>query len=221
MSAEMIRFPADVRAVLFDLDGTLMQNVALHHAAWAQFGREFLGQELDPGDERLHAGTTLEVMDNLLGRRLSRSEALQWRERKESTYRRLANGQLQPLAGLLAYLAALQARGLPLALVTNACSENTQFSLRQLGVTEYFALTVDADLGLPGKPAPDAFLYAAQHLGVAAQQCLVHEDSPAGIRAAVAAGCQIAAMTTSLSAERARQLGAHWAMADYQDPFSV
>lgn len=202
-------------AVLFDMDGTLTDNRQWHDLAWQQFTRRHLGLDLPLGDERFHGGTTVQVLETLLGRPLPEEEAIALHDLKESTYRDLAQGQLQLLPGLPDYLRRLEDLRVPCALVTNAVGDNLPFTLAQLGLEQAFDVIVDGSMCARAKPHPDMYLHACEQLGVEPWECLVHEDSSVGIHAGRAASCRVAAMTTSLSEEEALQLGANWACADF------
>lgn len=203
------------QAVLFDMDGTLTDNRHWHDLAWQQFSREHLGLDLPLGDERFHGGTTVKVIEHLLGRSLPQPEAMALHDLKEDCYRRLAQGQLQALPGLMPYLQRLEEYRVPCALVSNAAGENLPFTLEQLGLSSAFDVIIDGTMCAQAKPHPDMYLLACERLGVEPWECLVHEDSAVGIQAGRAASCRVAVMTTSMSEDQALQLGANWAAADF------
>lgn len=204
-------------AVLFDMDGTLTDNRHLHDVAWQRFASEHLGLELTPGDPRFHGGTTVQVLEKLLGRTLDAGEAIELHDAKEKVYRDLARGQLRVLAGLHDYLERLVQLRVPCAVVTNAVGENLPFTLRELGLDRAFAVAVDGSMCDRAKPEPDMYWLACERLGVEPWDCLVHEDSTVGIRAGRAASCRVAALTTSLSEDEALGHGAHWASPDFSE----
>lgn len=204
------------RAVLFDLDGTLTDTMTFHLQAWTECLAERYGFALPPGDARTHAGKTRTILEALLERAVDEDESLDMHTFKEARYRALAAGRLLPLAGLGDYLDALDALGLPVALVTGADRTNTAFVLGALGLAERFRTRVTIEDVAAAKPHPESFLTAAARLGVAPHLCLTHEDTPAGVRSAVGAGMRVAALTTTQSAAALRAAGATWTAADYQ-----
>ena len=112
---------------------------------------------------------------------------------KESAYRRLSAGRLQPLGGLLRLLDALDAAKVPVALATSAPRENVEHTLRELGMTGRLAVIARSDEVPHGKPEPK--------LGVQAADCVAFEDAPMGLVAAGRAGMTCVAVTTSYPPE--------------------
>jgi beta-phosphoglucomutase len=205
----------DFKAVLFDMDGTLTQNASFHEQAWAHCLLERYLYTLEPNDPRVHGGKTKWITENLLGRAIGDDEALEFHEFKERTYRDLAKGKIAPIAGLDAYLNALQTRGMSTALVTSADRTNTDFVLGALGLEDAFEIQVIASDVKNGKPHPEPFLLAAQRFNLEPRQCLVHEDSFAGVQSGVGAGCIVAALTTTYPRDQLLEAGARYAVADY------
>ncbi len=205
----------DFKAVLFDMDGTLTSNAHFHEQAWAHCLLERYNYTLEPHDPRVHGGKTQWITENLLGHSINDDEALEFHEFKENTYREIAKGKIEPIPGLGAYLNALQTRGTALALVTSADRTNTDFVLGALGLGDAFSLQVIASDVKNGKPDPEPFLLAAQKLNLEPRQCLVHEDSFAGVKSGVDAGCSVAALTTTYPKDKLLEAGARYAVADY------
>jgi len=215
MNGDKMSFP--FKAVLFDMDGTITDSTALHDAAWDAFARAHVGSGLVPGDPRLVPGRTIDVVRAVLGRDVVGEEAQRLHDDKELRFHALARGRMTCLPGLASYLAWLSARGIPIALVTNAPRINIDFTLAELGLEGAFPLTLGAEDVERGKPHPDPFIEACVRLGVAPCDALVHEDSRLGIRAGVEAGCPVAAILTGMSASDAQAAGASWVARDYDD----
>jgi beta-phosphoglucomutase len=205
----------DFKAVLFDMDGTLTHNAPFHEEAWARCMLERYQYTLEPNDPRVHGGKTKWITENLLGYAISDEEALEFHEYKEGVYRDLARGKITPIAGLESYLDALRTQGLALALVTSADRTNTDFVLEALGLENAFASQVISSDVKSGKPHPEPFLLAAQQLNLEPQQCLVHEDSFAGVKSGVDAGCVVAALSTTYPRAELLNAGARYAVLDY------
>lgn len=134
---------------------------------------------------------------------------------KEGYYRDLARGNLRPVPGLYAYLDWLAARAVPVALVTSADASNIDFVLGELGLADRFAITVGAADVRQGKPHPEPYLIAAARLSVDPAFCIVHEDAPSGVRSAVAAGCAVVALTTTLTGPVLMEAGAELCLPDF------
>lgn len=205
--------------ICFDMDGVLTDTVPFHDEAWRLFAREHLGLDLARNDPRVHTGTSVEILMRLAG--VSREQALGMSRTKEAMFKWLATGRLHPLPGLTDYLDWLEQRSIPTVLVTNAPLENVDFTLTELGLESAFDHIVAAEHSPQGKPDPAPYLIGARRLGLAPDACLVHEDSPAGIRAATRAGMDVAALRTSLSSTELSELGAKWSCVDYHQWMST
>lgn len=197
-----------VRGVVFDLDGTLVDNMALHAQAFAAFMSRHALPPLDAGGRaRLDGKRNADIFPDLFGRILPVEELRAYAEEKESLYRELSRGRLSPLAGLERLLEHLVVRGIPFAVATSGPAENVRHTLAETGLAARLALVVRGDQVPRGKPHPDIFLAAAERLGVGPSECLAFEDSPMGVTAARAAGMTCVALTTSFAAEAFQTAG--------------
>jgi HAD superfamily hydrolase (TIGR01509 family) len=197
-----------VRGAVFDLDGTLVDNMALHAQAFAAFMSRHALPPLDAGGRaRLDGKRNADIFPDLFGRALPIEELRAYAEEKESLYRELSRGRLSPLAGLERLLEHLVARGIPFAVATSGPAENVRHTLAETGLAARLAVVVRGDQVPRGKPHPDIFLAAAERLGVGPSECLAFEDSPMGVAAARAAGMTCVAITTSFSAEAFQTAG--------------
>lgn len=208
---------ADLRAVLFDMDGVLTQNTPFHELAWRQATGQQYGIDIPEGDLRIHAGKNSEILQVLLGREVPDEEMQHFHHLKESTYRDLARGSLEPTSGLKAYLNWLQEQNLQVALVTGADRPNVDFVLQALGLTDTFEVQITSEMFERGKPDPTCYLLALEKLGLSPSQVMVHEDSPAGTSAAVAAGCTVLALGTTTTPEVLERKGAAKVFRDFTD----
>ena len=187
------RRPAALRAVLFDMDGLLVDSEPL----WFEVERAVmarLGGQWGEADQRALIGGSLDrTVSRLLARAAapaSREDVARWLV-AEMAALILARGlPLQPGAGPL--LAALDAAGVPCALVTASSRAIMDAVLTVTGLS--FDVTVCGEDVRRGKPDPEPYLLAAARLGVPAAGCVVLEDSPTGIAAARAAGCPVIAV---------------------------
>jgi len=188
------------RAVVFDIDGTLVDNMAIHTEAFAEFSVRHGLPPLTIADrERLDGRANSEIFSILFGRQLPKEEWRAHEHEKEGLYRELSRGRLKPMAGLLTFLERLSAERTPVALATSAPAPNVAHTLAEIGMTDRFAIIVRADQVGRGKPAPDVFLEAARQLDIPPGECLAFEDAPMGIAAAHAAGMPVVGLTTSFS----------------------
>ena len=177
-----------MRAAIFDLDGTLVDNMSVHADAWATLSSRH-GLAV-PRDRFLleFAGRKNEEIIADLWPGHDESFALRLASEKEALYRELYRPRLAPLAGLLPFLDALAAAGVPLAIASAAPALNRALVLDGLDLRRRFAKVTGAEDAKRGKPFPDPFLEAARRRDVPPEKCLVFEDTTTGIAAATAAG---------------------------------
>ena len=195
------------RAVIFDIDGTIVDNMHLHAEAFGVFAERHQLPALTPQDRaRLDGRRNSEIFPILFNRQVGRDEWQTYEREKEGFYRDLSRGRLSPMKGLPALIDRLQQGRIPMALATSAPQLNVVHTLAELGLAEAFGVIVRGDEVAQGKPAPDVFIEAARRLGVDAADCLVFEDAPMGIAAAHAAGMRVVALTTSFQGAQLAQL---------------
>jgi HAD superfamily hydrolase (TIGR01509 family) len=206
-----------VNAALFDLDGTLVDNMRLHNAAWVAVAA-LHGRTVSP--ERIQhdwAGKKNdELIPLMMGRPVSAEELKEIEHQKESRYRAAATGNVVELPGTSALLQRLRGAGYKLSVATAAPPENRALVLEGLKLGRFFDAVVGPEGAVRGKPAPDIFLAAARAVSVKPEDCVVFEDAPNGVRAGVAAGCAVAAVTTTVDAQTLKAAGAAWALTDFR-----
>ncbi|GAA5514734.1 phosphorylated carbohydrates phosphatase TM_1254 [Deinococcus carri] len=212
-----LTFPARPAGVLFDMDGVLTANNAFHRQAWQEVAAELLNLTLTGHDldTKVDGGRNPEILERLTGKPPEEPFLRRFHEAKEGRYRELAHGQLREVAGLRAYLDALEARRLPFALVTSADAVNVEFGLEALGLGGRFGPRVLGEHVTRGKPHPEPFLRGAALLGLDPAACLAHEDAVNGVRSAAGAGCTVVALTTTAPAEALLAAGAALAVPDF------
>jgi len=195
------------RAVIFDIDGTIVDNMHLHAEAFARFAERHGLPPLTQDDRaRLDGRRNSEIFPILFKREVPREEWLAYEQEKEGLYRELSRGRLAPLKGLHQLIDRLRADRIPMALATSAPKANVIHTLAELDLAAAFPVIVRGDEVARGKPAPDVFLEAARRLGVAPADCLVFEDAPMGIEAAHAGGMRVVGLTTSFQRAHFEQL---------------
>ncbi len=195
------------RAVILDIDGTIVDNMHLHAEAFGVFaGRHGLPALTSDDRARLDGRRNSEIFPILFGREVAREEWQAYEREKEGLYRELSKGRLLPMKGLQALIDRLRQERIPMALATSAPRLNVEHTLAELALTDAFPIIVRGDEVARGKPAPDVFIEAARRLGIDAADCLVFEDAPMGIEAAQAAGMQVVALTTSFQSSHFARL---------------
>ncbi|TAD85487.1 MAG: HAD family phosphatase [Bacteroidetes bacterium] len=186
-----------LEAVIFDMDGTLIDSMPYHTKSWHQFFKQ-KGVDVSPQDlkEKGH-GTLFDIMPRFFGSHISKDESYRLAMEKEAIYREMYAPAMAPIEGLIEWLDTLKANGLKIALGTAADFTNTNFVLDTLQIRKYFDVIVTSDIVPEGKPSPAVFNYAATQLGTNQSNCLVFEDTYIGVKAAKAAGMKVAVITTT------------------------
>ncbi|CAF3426785.1 unnamed protein product [Rotaria socialis] len=203
-----------MHAILFDLDGTLVDSDSVHFEAWQKILAEMNPHEhlIDRAffdkhiSGRLNPDITRDLLSNLSDDK-QQSAAV----RKELLFRDLAKEKLQPTKGLdkiIEYIKANRSK-LKIGLATNAPRLNVEFELGLLKLDEktfFDVALLSEEFGI-GKPNPDIYLELAKRLNVDKNSCIVFEDSVSGVRAAVAAGIKCIGILTSAKKETLEQYG--------------
>lgn len=205
-------------ALLFDIDGTLVDTDRLHLQAFNQVFAPF-GHSFDAA--RFKAELQGFSMVSIMERFLSAEPPARQREimdEKEATFRALAQAGLEPLPGLIDLLDRAAEARLPIAAVTNAPRPNADLLLRALGIRNRFHAVILGDELPYGKPHPMPYLEGLRALGARADLSVAFEDSASGVTSANAAGIATIGIRTSLTDQELRAAGASSTAADYRDP---
>ena len=187
------------QALLFDLDGTLVNNMMVHHRAWQRKLKELgLDYSLERVKEEIH-GVNLEILERLFGDRFTHEERLQVAWDKEAAYREIFAEELMDniVPGALAFIEAAARLGIPMAIGTAGPKENAFFVVDGLGIRGKMGHIVHSGMVSKGKPDPEVFQQAADALNVKLQDCIIFEDSVTGAKAANNAGCPVVVLTTT------------------------
>lgn len=208
-SAAATHCPAPGDALLFDMDGTLIDSMPLHDLAWADWhARHGLSFEGTAFFEATAGRSNTDIMSGLLPHLDAQSIAAE-ATIKEQLYRDRALTQLTAIEGAIDYLHRARAAGHRLAICTASMPNNIALACQRFGLDQLVDTVVcPADPlhgGAPGellrgKPHPDLFLEAARRLGAEPAHCLVFEDAPLGVEAARRAGMRAIALSTTLPA---------------------
>jgi len=205
--------PQPPRAVLWDVDGTLIDSAELHWLTW----RETLSKEgFTLTRDRFNASfgrRNEEILRGYFGPDLSASEIERIGSAKEERYRDLVLEEgIEPLPGVLHWLGRLQQEGWRQAIASSAPRLNLEAILTALGIAAYFDAVTSAEDVERGKPDPQIFLVTAEKVGVPPARCVVVEDAPAGIEGARRAGMRSIGVLSSHP-----KLGADLTVATLQD----
>ena len=190
------------KAVLFDMDGVVIDNLPYHVDAWLVYCERHsipLTREIFYKD--LNGLNSKDTFEWLLKRPLTKEEIVEFEEEKELIYREFYAPFLTPAPGLMVFLGQLKSAGIKTALGTSAGPGNINFILDGLGIRDQFDAVIGGAEVVKGKPDPEIYLRAAELVDASPENCWVIEDSLQGIEAGLSAGMKVVGMTTSHSSE--------------------
>jgi len=212
------------KALIFDLNGTMINDMEYHIRAWT----EILNQDLKAGMtyeqiKNQMYGKNSELFIRVFGEgKMTEKEMEFWSMEKEKKYQKTYRPYLQLINGLADFLKTAYEHNIPMAIGSAAIPFNIDFVLDQLGIRKYFTAIVSAEDVAVSKPHPETFLKAARLLNTEPADCLVFEDAPKGVEAAKNAGIPCVVITTLHSANEF-PASDHIIrfIKDYSDPFVV
>ncbi len=177
-------------ALVFDLDGVIIDSMPVHTEAWRVY-MERLGIRRDDIERRMHGRRNDEIVLDFIGGDLTPEQIFGHGARKEQLYREMMAPRLREclIPGVKAFLERHAL--LPKAVGSNAEPENIEFVLEGLGLRRHFTAVIDGMQVQRPKPCPDIYVRAAEKLNVEPADCIVFEDSPAGVAAARDAGARV------------------------------
>lgn len=192
--------PTPIRLLILDNDGVLVDSepiaVRLDTEMLAELGWRVSADEVIERFTGRSEAVLLETAETYLGRPLPDG----WAEARRRRFRDAFEAELRPVEGLLEALDAVDALGIATCVASSGTHAKIEHSLRRCGLYERFEGRIFSGTEVAhAKPAPDLFLHAAAAMGVAPAECLVVEDSEAGVAAALAAGMRVLAYAGSVT----------------------
>jgi HAD superfamily hydrolase (TIGR01509 family) len=189
-------------AVIFDVDGTMVDNRLFHRDAWIEFGhRNGFPITAEYYSQKIHSRSNEANARLLYGDDVDSRQVACVDEEKEAIYRELFGPHLREMPGLTELLQELCDAGVPCATVSNSPHSNIGFVLDGLEIRAYFDVILSVSDVPLGKPHPDLYEAAARGLNVPVRRCVVIEDSPSGFAAAEAAGAPYVVITAGADPE--------------------
>jgi beta-phosphoglucomutase len=188
---------AEGLALIFDMDGVLLDSNPAHRQCWEIFNRRYGIETTEEMHQRMYGKRNDEIVRDFFGAGLSDEEVAARGAAKEALYRQMIAGRVEELLvpGIRSFLETQ--RGTPMAVASNAEPANVSFFLDQARLREYFQVVVDGHQVRRPKPDPEIYLKAAELLGVTPGSCIVFEDSYLGVEAAQAAGMRVVGVSTT------------------------
>lgn len=188
---------ADGLALIFDMDGVIVDSNPLHREAWAAFNRRYGLETTEAMHQRMYGRRNDQIVQDFYGEQLPAEEVAARGAAKEIIYRQMLGDRIEEtlVMGLRDFLERY--RGAPMAVGSNAEPENIDFVLDRAGLRQYFRAVVDGHQVTHPKPHPEVYLRAAELLDIPPRDCIVLEDSHTGVAAARAAGMRIAGIGTT------------------------
>ncbi len=205
MNAQLSAF----RGFIFDLNGTMIDDMAYHVKAWSNILNNDLNAGLDyEGVKKEMYGKNSEVLERIFGKgKFTGEEMDRLSMEKERRYQAAYLPELRLIRGLQQLLDEAKAQGVGMAIGSAAIPFNIDFVLDNLQIRSYFDTIVSADDVRISKPHPETYLKCADNLGLAPEDCLVFEDAPKGVEAAENAGMKAIVLTTLHGPEDFGQYG--------------
>ena len=203
--------------VIFDMDGTLVDNIKFHTKAWLRFLRKY---NIELSAEEFQAqnhGTIDEMILHFFGKETGAKKRYELGQEKEYTYRALYKDHIKAVNGLIPFLEFLRSQSMKIGLATMGDAPNIEFILKKLGLETYFHSIIGGHQINKGKPSPEIFLKSLEALDSKKETTIIIEDSKSGVLAARNAGIKVIGISTSYSSNELKELGCELVIDDYTD----
>ena len=206
-----------LKAIIFDLDGTLVDSLPYHHESWRIFFKNNNLEEHDFSEvlKEYKGGGTLELMTSVFGDMYTKDELKKMTDDKEIIFRDIYKSKIYPIEGLKQFLDNLKKNNILLSIGSNAIRKNVLMTIEELSLTNYFSSIICGDEVSRGKPDPEMFVKTLSNLNVSRDECIIFEDSIEGVKAAKNADIKVIGVTSSQSSEKLKSVGAFKTIDDY------
>ena len=188
---------AEGLALVFDMDGVIVDSNPLHRESWALFNSRYGLETTEAMHQRMYGRRNDEIVRDFFGGELPSNEVAARGKAKEQLYREMAAARVEDILvpGIRQFLE--RHKGTPMGVASNAEPENVALVLDRAALRPYFQAVVDGHQVRNPKPHPDVYLRVAELLQVTPGDCIVFEDSFSGVEAAVAAGMRVIGLSTT------------------------
>jgi HAD superfamily hydrolase (TIGR01509 family) len=185
-----------LKAVLWDMDGVLVDTGHFHFQAWMDVLPEYNIPFTFEKFRTTFGMNNTGLLTKLIGHEIDPELIDQISQSKESRFRKIVRGKIGLLPGVIDWLNEFHDMGIKQAVASSAPQANIDLILDELEIESYFSVAISAE-NMPGKPDPQIFLHTAELIGIEPKFCLIIEDSIAGVEAARKASIKCLAVTTS------------------------
>ena len=184
-----------MKGIIFDFNGTLYWDSALHKKAWREYSKIIRGKMFSDDEmiKYMFGRTNEEIIKYLIGKQPSAEMVEKYGKEKEELYRNMAKRDKENFhlaKGAVKFLDFLKTNNIPMTIATMSDKTNVDFYIKEFNLDKWFDIDkiVYADGIIKGKPEPDIYILAAQNLNLTPKDCVVIEDAISGINSAKAAG---------------------------------
>ncbi len=183
-------------AFIFDMDGVIVDSNPAHKIALKQFVKKY-GKDLSEDElrEKIYGRRNQDWLFNIFGH-LDEQTMHAYADEKEELFRNIYD-DVRPLEGLVDFLTKAEQAGIPCAIATSAPRANVDFTLDKTGLGRFFQTILNDKFVTHGKPHPEIYLKTAEAMKFEPGNCIVFEDSLAGVESGKSAGCKVVGVTTT------------------------
>lgn len=208
------------KAFLFDLNGTMINDMAFHNQAWHDILTADLGAKISfEAVKKEMYGKNQDLLERVFGvGHFTQDQIDQISIEKERRYQAAYKKHLSLIPGLAAFLEKAKHAGILMAIGSAAIPFNINFVLDNLSIRSYFSAIVSAEDVKNSKPDPETFSQGADILAVKPEECIVFEDAPKGVEAALNAGMRCVVLTTMHTKQEFNHPNIITFIEDYNDP---
>ena len=191
------------KGFLFDLNGTMIDDMQFHKQVWYDILTKDLGADLSWDEVASHMyGKNVELLIRIFGHGYFTEEEMdRLSVEKEKKYQEMYRPHLKGITGLETFLLKAKEKNIQMGIGSAAILFNIDFAVDGLNIRHYFASIVAAENVKNSKPDPETYLKGAKELGLRPEECIVFEDAPKGVEAAANAGMKAIVLTTMHAAE--------------------
>lgn len=205
------------KAIIFDMDGTLVDNIRYHEESWIIFLKQY-GIDIKPENfSAQNHGTLDEMIVRFFGNDISETKIYELGLEKENAYQTLYKSKMKEVNGLSSFLQKLKQNNIRTGLATMGIPSSINFILDGLHIKKYFHEITGGIEVLKGKPNPEIFLKTIEKLQIDHKDCVAVEDSMGGIQSALDAGLKVIGITTTHSEEELMGQGCFQVIHDYMN----